>query len=138
MDGICDLQQQYDVKISTKNADKIGITIEGLARDVAEVKTLILEIIRDTEHRIRDSEEGRILSNQVKWQYLPSGKKTFLDYPEDLNAIIEKAHAKNLESVQFKGNKDDVCIIKFKNMTETKHGCNTEQPVKRLTKGRIH
>ncbi|ELT95659.1 hypothetical protein CAPTEDRAFT_222668 [Capitella teleta] len=134
LDGILELQRRHDVQINTKDADTKGITIEGLTRDVAVAKNSILEIIRETEHRIRDCEEGRLLSNQVKWQYLPTGKETFLDYPDDLNALIEKAHAKSLGSVQFKSNKGDVFTIKFDDMIESKHGCNEEQKVKRLSK----
>jgi hypothetical protein len=116
-----------------------GISIRGLAKDVATVHGLVEEIIHRIEKHTRDVAEGEALvaTNQVKWRFKEHGVDTFTPYPREINALLEKAYQEKAGCYTGK-RLGFVFMVDFGQMKEQRQNSNGFFEVSRIQNRECH
>lgn len=110
--ALYDLKDKFHIDVNI-DKDKGMVLLYGTKDDISAASDVYYVIIRDAE---RDK-QAKLISSYVQWYYVHNsdGKNELIEYPDNINLIIERAYCNQDREVKFR-DKGAEYAINFNNM----------------------
>lgn len=119
MKALYDLKERFQIDV---NIDKDGgmAFLHGTKDDISAASDMYHKIIREAERGLQDKLQAKLISDYVRWYYVDNSddKKELIEYPDNINLIIEKAYRNQDKEVKFRDDGGTEYAINFNNMEE--------------------
>ena len=96
------------------------IKLYGTNENLMSASDAVHKVIREAEKNKQAKQEAELVMEMVQWCYLDTGadKVDRVDYPPNVNLIIEKAFRNKEQVAKFKDNGENEYTVSFANMEE--------------------
>lgn len=116
MKALLDLKDRFHIDINI-DKDRGMAILHGTKDEISAASDAYHKIIRDAERNIQEGLQAKLISDYVQWYYVDNadGKNELIEYPRNINLIIERAYCNQDKEVKFR-DKGTEYAINFNNM----------------------
>ena len=112
-----DLSERYDVEVEIFQ-DQGKVVLSGPKDEISDASDTVHKILRDADHHVQNKLQAKLISDYVQWYYIDTDDKKLVEYPSNINLVIEKAYRNKDKEVRFRDSNGVEYIINFNNMEE--------------------
>jgi hypothetical protein len=113
------LRERFDVEV-TIDKSKDMVVLHGTKAAMLDATDHVHNLLRDADRNKQAKLEAELVSDIVQWYFVDAsdGKNELMEYPKNINLLIEKAYRNKQADVKFNDQAGTEYTINFNNMEE--------------------
>lgn len=113
------LKERFDIDVTIDKGKKM-VTLHGTKEALLDATDHVHNLLRDADRNKQAKLEAELVSDIVQWYFVDNadGKNELVDYPKNINLLVEKAYRNKQPDVKFTDQAGTEYTINFNNMEE--------------------